>query len=40
LRHLGLNGGQFALVDFTITRSQGISVLLAPAVERNYNNPA
>ncbi len=37
---LGLNGGQFASVDFTITRQQGISVLLAPAVERNYSNPA
>jgi hypothetical protein len=37
---LGLAGGQFASVDFTVTRSQGISVLLAPAVERNYNNPA
>jgi hypothetical protein len=36
---LGLSGGQFASVDFTITRSQGIAVLLAPAVERNYNNP-
>jgi hypothetical protein len=36
---LGLNGGQFAIVDFTITRTQGIPVLLAPAVERNYSNP-
>jgi hypothetical protein len=36
---LGLSGGQFASVDFTITRNQGISVLLAPAVERNYSNP-
>ncbi|MBS4020233.1 MAG: hypothetical protein KGZ68_18575 [Dechloromonas sp.] len=36
---LGLDGGQFASVDFTITRSQGINVLLAPALERNYNNP-
>jgi hypothetical protein len=36
---LGLNGGQFAIVDFTITRTQGIPVLLAPAVERNYINP-
>jgi hypothetical protein len=35
---LGLSGGQFASVDFTITRSQGIAVLLAPAVERNYRN--
>jgi hypothetical protein len=36
---LGLDGGQFASVDFTITRTQGISVLLAPAQERNYSNP-
>jgi hypothetical protein len=37
---IGLSGGQFASVDFTITRSQGISVLLAPSQERNYKNPA
>jgi len=37
---IGLTGGQFASVGFTITRSQGISVLLAPAQERNYTNPA
>jgi hypothetical protein len=36
---IGLSGGQFASVDFTITRAQGIAVLLAPAQERNYNNP-
>ena len=36
---IGLTGGQFASVGFMITRSQGINVLLAPAVERNYNNP-
>lgn len=36
---IGLTGGQFASVGFTITRSQGISVLLAPAQERNYTNP-
>jgi hypothetical protein len=37
---IGLDGGQFALVEFTITRQQGINVLLAPAQERNYSNPA
>ena len=36
---LGLNGGQFIAVDHVITRSQGQSILLAPAQERNYNNP-
>tara|TARA_R110002074_G_scaffold402324_1_gene607069 strand:+ start:138302 stop:139654 length:1353 start_codon:yes stop_codon:yes gene_type:complete len=36
---IGLTGGQFASVGFTITRSQGIAVLLAPAQERNYTNP-
>lgn len=36
---IGLDGGQFASVEFTITRQQGINVLLAPAQERNYNNP-
>ena len=35
---LGLTGGQYVLVDSTITRSQGQSVLLAPAQERNYQN--
>lgn len=36
---LGLEGGQFISVTSTITRSQGISILLAPAQERNYDNP-
>jgi len=36
---LGLEGGQFLSVTSTITRSQGISILLAPAQERNYDNP-
>jgi len=36
---IGLEGGQFASVGFTINRSQGINVLLAPSVERNYMNP-
>jgi hypothetical protein len=36
---LGLAGGQFLSVTSTITRSQGISILLAPAQERNYDNP-
>jgi len=36
---IGLSGGQFATVDFTITRAQGISVLLSPSQERNYSNP-
>lgn len=36
---IGLSGGQFASVEFTITRAQGINVLLAPAQERNYLNP-
>lgn len=37
---LGLVGGQYVSVDATITRSAGQSVLLAPAIERNYSNPA
>jgi hypothetical protein len=37
---IGLEGGQFISVDQTITRSAGISTLLAPATERNYSNPA
>ena len=37
---LGLTGGQYVSVDATITRSAGQSVLLAPAIERNYSNPA
>lgn len=36
---IGLTGGQYVSVDFTITRSSGQSVLLAPAQERNYSNP-
>lgn len=36
---LGLSGGQYAIVDYTITRTQGQSILLAPALERNYSNP-
>jgi hypothetical protein len=37
---IGLSGGQFISVNQTITRSAGISTLLAPATERNYSNPA
>ena len=37
---IGLSGGQFIAVDHTITRTAGQSVLLAPAIERNYNDPA
>lgn len=36
---LGLTGGQYVSVDATITRTAGQSVLLAPAIERNYSNP-
>lgn len=36
---IGLSGGQFIAVDHVITRTQGQSILLAPAQERNYNNP-
>ncbi len=36
---IGLSGGQFVSVDHVITRSAGQSILLAPAQERNYNNP-
>jgi hypothetical protein len=36
---IGLVGGQYTLVDTTINRAQGQSILLAPAQERNYNNP-
>lgn len=36
---IGLSGGQFISVNQTITRSAGISTLLAPATERNYSNP-
>lgn len=37
---LGLDGGQFISVGSTITKSTGQSILLAPANERNYENPA
>ena len=37
---IGLSGGQFAVVDHTITRTAGQSILLSPAQERNYANPA
>jgi hypothetical protein len=33
---VGTTGGQYVLVDTTITRAQGQSILLAPAQERNY----
>jgi len=36
---IGLDGGQFISVTSTITRSTGIPILLAPAQERNYDNP-
>ena len=36
---IGLTGGQYVQVDYTITRTQGQSILLAPAQERNYSNP-
>lgn len=36
---IGLSGGQFISVDHTITRTAGQSMLLAPAIERNYSNP-
>jgi hypothetical protein len=36
---LGLTGGQYVEVSTTIARSQGQSILLAPAQERNYQNP-
>ena len=37
---IGLSGGQFISVGHTITRSAGQNILVAPAQERNYNNPA
>lgn len=37
---LGLMGGQFISVDHTITRTAGQSILVSPAQERNYSNPA
>jgi hypothetical protein len=36
---LGLTGGQYVEVDANITRAAGQSILLAPALERNYQNP-
>ena len=36
---IGLNGGQFISVGHTITRTAGQNILVAPAQERNYNNP-
>ena len=36
---IGLTGGQYVSVDYTITRAQGQNILLAPAQERNYSNP-
>lgn len=35
---LGTTGGQWVSVDYTITRTQGQSILLAPSQERNYQN--
>lgn len=35
---LGTTGAQWVSVDYTITRAQGQSILLAPAQERNYQN--
>jgi hypothetical protein len=37
---IGLAGGQFIVVDHTITRTAGQSILVSPAQERNYMNPA
>ena len=37
---IGLTGGQFISVDHTITRTQGQSILISPAQERNYVNVA
>lgn len=36
---IGLTGGQFVSSSTVITRSQGQTIQLAPAQERNYNNP-
>jgi hypothetical protein len=35
---IGLAGGQFIVVDHTITRTAGQSILVSPAQERNYRN--
>jgi hypothetical protein len=36
---LGLSGGQFISVESVIRRATGQNILLAPAIERNYQNP-
>lgn len=36
---IGLTGGQFVSTSTVITRSQGQTIQLAPAQERNYQNP-
>lgn len=36
---IGLAGGQFASVEHTITKTTSQNILLAPAQERNYDNP-
>lgn len=36
---IGLGGGQYTTVDYTLIRSAGQSISLAPAQERNYSNP-
>jgi len=36
---IGLSGGQFISVDYTINEGSGNTFLLAPAQERNYDNP-
>ena len=37
---IGLDGGQFIKVDYTIVEGAGNTFLLAPAQERNYSDPA
>lgn len=36
---IGLTGGQYVSSNTTITRTQGQTIQLAPALERNYQNP-
>ncbi len=36
---IGLTGGQFISVESVIRRATGQGILLAPAIERNYQNP-
>lgn len=36
---IGLTGGQYVSSNTTITRTQGQTIQLAPAQERNYSNP-